>query len=132
MVIEISTPTLLFSAITLLMLAYTNRFLAIANLVRQFHSLYLSKPDIKVLKQISNFRIRLKIMQAMQFFGILSFLSCVLCMFFIYAALVHAANALFIMSLIFLTISLLLSLWEIYISTDALNVELSDIENDLK
>jgi hypothetical protein len=131
MIIEITTPTLLFSAITLLMLAYTNRFLAIANLVRQFHSMYKENPDKKVLKQINNFKMRLKIMRNMQFFGILSFLFCVLCMFFIYAEAMAIANTLFVGSLVLLMISLILSLWEIYISVDALDVQLSDIENEI-
>jgi len=131
MTIDITTPTLLFSAITLLMLAYTNRFLAIANLVRQFHSIYKENPDKNVLKQIYNFRKRLKIMRSMQFFGILSFLFCVLCMFFIYAGVLWVANALFAASLILLMVSLVLSLWEIYISINALDVELSGIENEI-
>lgn len=131
MIIDITTPTLLFSAITLLMLAYTNRFLAIASLVRQFHSIYKENPDKNVLKQINNFRKRLKIMRNMQFFGILSFLSCVLCMFFIYAESMAIANTLFVGSLVLLMISLILSLWEIYISVDALDVQLSDIENEI-
>lgn len=132
MTIEITTPTLLFSAITLLMLAYTNRFLAIASLVRQFHTLYKENHDSKTLNQIRNFKTRLKIMRNMQFFGILSFLSCVLCMFAIYAGFSYIAHALFVSSLIFLAISLILSLWEIYISVNALDIELSDIENDIQ
>ena len=131
MTLEISTPTLLFSAITLLMLAYTNRFLAIANLVRQFHTLYKENPDKKVLKQIRNFKVRLRVMRNMQFFGMLSFLTCVICMFFIYADFMLIANILFVSSLALLMISLVLSLWEVYISVDALNVQLSDLENEI-
>jgi hypothetical protein len=126
--INITTPALLFSAITLLMLAYTSRFLALASLVRQFHAAYAEKPDEKAYKQIKNFRKRLKIIKHMQFLSVLSFFLCVLCMFLIFAGLMLAADILFAASLILLMGSLLLSLMEIYISVDALEVELSDLE----
>lgn len=126
--INITTPALLFSAITLLMLAYTNRFLALASLVRQFHAVYSEKPDEKVYIQIANFRKRLTIIKYMQFLSVLSFFLCVLCMFLIFAGMVLAADILFACSLVLLMASLLLSLWEIFISVDALEVELGDLE----
>ncbi|MCX7749903.1 MAG: DUF2721 domain-containing protein [Clostridia bacterium] len=127
--INITTPALLFSAITLLMLAYTNRFLAIAALVRQFHTAYKEKPDERVYKQIQNFRKRLKIIKNMQLFSVISFFLCVLCMFLIFANKIHAANIVFAVSLVLLMLSLFLSIIEIYISVDALEVELSDLES---
>lgn len=124
---NISTPALLFPAITLLMLAYTNRFLAIASLVRQFVALYSEKKTDSIFRQISNFRIRLQIIKHMQFFGVLSFLFCVLCMFLIFANLILAAEVIFAASLILLMISLLFSLYEIFISIDALKLELEKL-----
>ena len=44
MELSINTPALLFPAITLLMLAYTNRFLALASLVRSLHDEYNQAP----------------------------------------------------------------------------------------
>lgn len=126
--INITTPALLFSAITLSMLAYTNRFLALASLVRQFYSIYSQRPEERVYKQIQNFRKRLSIIKHMQFFAVLSFLFCVLCMFLIFARYMLAADIVFACSLLFMIISLILSLIEIVISVDALEVELSNLE----
>ncbi len=125
---NITTPALLFSAITLLMLAYTNRFLAIAALVRQYVALYDEKKDKRILGQIANFRLRLTIIKYTQFSGVLSFLFCVLCMFLIFATFTLAAEIVFALSLIILMTSLVLSLWEIVISIGALKLELRRIE----
>lgn len=127
--INITTPALLFSAITLLMLAYTNRFLALAGLVRQFYSIYAEKPDEKVYRQIQNFRKRLRIIKNMQFLSVLSFFFCLVCMFLIFANHILAADIVFALSIVLLMASLLLSLIEIFISVDALEVQLSDLEN---
>lgn len=125
---NITTPALLFSAITLLMLAYTNRFLAIAALVRQYVALYDEKKDKRILGQIANFRLRLTIIKYTQLSGVLSFLFCVLCMFLIFANYALAAEIVFALSLIILMTSLVLSLWEIVISIGALKLELRRIE----
>lgn len=126
---NISTPALLFSAISLLMLAFTNRFLAVANRVRQFISVYQEKPDENILKQITNFKIRLKLIKYTQIFGVLSFLFCVICMFFILLLHLMIAKVIFAISLILLMISLLFSLSEIFISIDALKVELDRLDD---
>ena len=131
MEINISTPALLFSAISLLILAYTNRFLALANLIRQYGALYKEHPETRFLKQIQNFDIRLNIIKKTQIFGVISFLFCVLCMFLIFINLIIPAEILFAISLICLFISLLLSLKELFLSIGALNVELEDIKNEV-
>jgi len=131
MEIDISTPALLFSAISLLILAYTNRFLALANLIRQYGALYKEHPETRFLKQIQNFDIRLNIIKKTQIFGVVSFLFCVLCMFLIFINLIIPAEILFAISLICLFISLLLSLKELFLSIGALNVELEDIKNEV-
>jgi len=130
MEIDISTPALLFSAISLLMLAYTNRFLALANLIRQYGALYKEHPETRFLKQIQNFDIRLNVIKKTQIFGVVSFLFCVLCMFLIFVNLIIPAEILFAISLICLFISLLLSLKELFMSIGALNVELEDIKKE--
>ena len=131
MEIDISTPALLFSAISLLILAYTNRFLALANLIRQYGALYKEHPETRFLKQIQNFDIRLNVIKKTQIFGVVSFLFCVLCMFLIFVNLIIPAEILFAFSLICLFISLLLSLKELFLSIGALNVELEDIKKEL-
>ena len=131
MEISINTPALLFPAISLLMLAYTNRFLALANLIRNLYSKYKEHPDTgSVLKQIQNLRLRLKLIRLMQMFGVLSLFLCVLSMFFVYERLSGWANSLFAASLVAMLVSLFLSLWEIQISTRALEIELKDMEDD--
>ncbi|MEO5685596.1 MAG: DUF2721 domain-containing protein [Chitinophagaceae bacterium] len=129
MEISINTPALLFPAISLLMLAYTNRFLALASLIRNLHASYKGHTNkAGVLKQIKNLRLRLRMIKLMQFFGILSLILCVTSMFFVYERFIVWANASFALSLVAMMISLLLSLSEIQISTRALEIELSDME----
>ena len=129
MELELSTPALLFSAITLLMLAYTNRFLAIATLIRGLHKNYLKDPDQEIIvEQIHNLRRRLTLIKNMQLFGVFSFLLCVTCMFLLFKGFTAAANFVFISSMLSLLISLGISLVEIQISTKALNLELLDME----
>jgi hypothetical protein len=128
MELQLSTPALLFSAITLLMLAYTNRFLAMANLIRGLHKQYLKAPDEKVIiEQIKNLKKRVNMIKNMQIFGVLSFLLCVACMFLLYQEINQAANITFMASMLSLLVSLAISLSEIHISTNALNLELSDM-----
>ena len=127
--ISINTPALLFPAITLLMLAYTNRFLAIANRIRSLHENY-HKMESKhsILPQIKSLRARLNLIRYMQGLGGVSFFCCVLCMYFIYRAWMHAASIIFAASILLLLASIVLSVIEIQQSTKALELELSDIE----
>ena len=127
--ISFNTPALLFPAISLLMLAYTNRFLALASLIRKLHSEYKGKDSNKdTLKvQIANLRRRLVLVKQMQACGVLSFFCCVLTMLFIYLNHEIGTNSIFALSLIFLLVSQALSLHEIFISTKALEIELTDI-----
>jgi hypothetical protein len=127
----INTPALLFPAITLLMLAYTNRFLALSTLIRNLHGKYKQGlEDGEQLKgQISNLKKRMILIRRMQALGILSFFFCVLCMFFMFLDYKHGASILFGISLVLLLTSLLFSFSEILISTRALEIELSDMES---
>ena len=129
MELSITTPALLFPAISLMMLAYTNRFLAIANLIRSLHAKYKQFPDEKhIIKQIRNLRIRIRLIRSMQASGVLSFLFCVVCMFTIFKGWTDASFIVFGISLLCFIISLITSLVEITLSMRALEVELSDIE----
>lgn len=127
--ISINTPALLFPAITLLMLAYTNRFLSLSALVRKLHSEYTAGDKRhNILNQIRNLRTRLNLIRYMQSFGVLSFLCCVLCMYVIFRNWMVLAHWIFALSLLFLLLSIVLSLLEINKSTRALELQLSDIE----
>lgn len=123
----LTTPSLLFSAISLLFLAYTNRFMTIANLIRQFVAIYKKNSDKNLLYQIKNFYLRLKIIKYTQIFGVLSFIFCVASMFLIFVKKIVIAEVVFGISLILLLVSLLLSLYEILLSIEALKVELKKI-----
>ena len=127
--ISITTPALLFPAISLLLLAYTNRFLAIASLVRKlFDEYHHVKEKDNLILQIKSLRLRLNYIRYMQGFGVFSFLLCVICMYCIYNTWFQMANFLFAISLISLVISLLCSLVEIFKSTSALEFLLSEVE----
>ena len=129
MEITFNTPAVLFPAISLLMLAYTNRFLALATLIRKLHEEYQQGKDKKIiLLQIVSLRKRLYYVRWMQGLGVFSFLICVSTMYCIYIGWQSFAQGLFALSLISLSISLVFSLIEIFISTKALELELSDIQ----
>lgn len=130
--LTLTTPALLFSAISLIMLAYTNRFLAYAAVVRNLHDKYLEKQDETLIQQIKNLKLRLNLTRLMQIFGITSLLLCVLTMFLIYIEQHVIAVWIFGIALILLILSLALLVKEIQISTHALKLHLSDIENHLK
>lgn len=127
--ITINTPALLFPAISLIMLAYTNRFLALSNRVRSLHDKYEGHENRDIIHaQIRNLRYRLKLIKNMQALGVLTFLSSILCMYLIYSELMIMAHWVFAISLFIFAASLSLSLLEIQLSTKAIELELSDIE----
>ncbi|MFP4013388.1 MAG: DUF2721 domain-containing protein [Chitinispirillaceae bacterium] len=124
----LTTPTLLFSAISLLLLAYTNRFLALAALIRELHRQYKEKPDKIILTQIYSIRSRILLIRNMQFLGAMSFLFCTFSMFMLFLGFVVAAEVIFVTALVALMLSLALSVLEIQRSFDALQTRLRDIE----
>ncbi|QSE96582.1 DUF2721 domain-containing protein [Fulvivirga lutea] len=130
MLINLTTPALLFPAISLLLLAYTNRFLAIATLIRSLHQKHISNPEhpTPIIGQIENLRSRLSLIKMMQVFGVSSFFLCVLSMLFLFQNAAKVGSWIFGASMILLLISLAISLRELQISTKALNLELSDME----
>lgn len=128
MELTLTTPALLFPAISLLLLAYTNRFLALAALVRDLVSRYKTQPDVRTRGQIANLRHRLIVIRNMQFFAVLSFFLCVLCMFLLFFGLALAGQYVFGASLLTLLLSLALSLREIWVSVGALQLQLAEVE----
>ncbi|MCS4503201.1 hypothetical protein KBTX_01045 [wastewater metagenome] len=130
MELSLATPSLLFPAISLLLLAYTNRFLGLAALIRELQARYRSEQSHSVRRQIDNLRRRVMLIRHMQVAGVTSLFLCVLCMFLIFAAQPGPAKIAFGVSLCAMMVSLGLSLREIWISIDALNVQLGDLESD--
>lgn len=132
MQISINTPALLFPAITLLMLAYTNRFLALATLIRNLHGKYkqISEEREIIKAQIKNLKKRLLLIRRMQSSSIVSFFLCVSSMLFFFLQYEVLAYSIFGLSLCFLLLSLVLSFSEILISTKALEIELQDMQEE--
>lgn len=111
------------------MLAYTNRFLALASLIRKLHDKYKQDPDQKhIVTQIKSLRVRIRLIRSMQASGVVSFLVCVVCMYCIFRGWEQASYWIFALSLMCFMLSLVLSLVEITLSTRALEVELRDME----
>ena len=125
--LELTTPALLFPAISLLLLAYTNRFLTLAALIRELHGRYLEGREDTVLGQIVNLRARVQLIRAMQALGVGSFFGCVFCMFSLFFGLMLVAQGVFALSLVLLMVSLALSVWD-QMSVGALDLQLRDLE----
>jgi hypothetical protein len=129
MELSVNIPALLFPAISLIMLAYTNRFLALSNRVRMLHEKYqLIEQRHIIFGQIKNLKYRIKLIKNMQTYGVATLLSSILCMFFIFIEYQALAKFIFAVSLITFSISIFLSLIEIRLSTKAIELELSDME----
>lgn len=125
------TPTLLFSAVSLIMLAYTNRFLSYAQLVRNLKDKYTENGADKAhitKAQIRNLSLRLRLTRNMQIFGVASLLVCTVTMLLIFIGMRTVAVITFGLALILFIISLALSVWEIMLSTRALNIYLEGID----
>ncbi len=130
---DLTTPALLFPAISLLLLAYTNRFLVTAQLIRQLHVKYNDDgARDEVTRQISNLRQRVLLIQRMQAMGVVSFLLCALSMLLVFIELIPIAKVIFGLSIFMLVLSLLVSLHEITISTKAIEIEMEDMEQSLR
>lgn len=124
----LTTPALLFPAISLLLLAYTNRFLVLAQLIRQLKQMDTEEDHALIARQIRMLRQRIVLTKRMQTYGVLSFFVCTMSMFLLFLGVELAGAIAFGISLILLSISLLYSLYEIVISTNAINVELESFE----
>ena len=129
--LDLTTPSL-FSAISLILLAYTNRFLSYASVVRALKEKHQQTHDPKDIAQIANLRKRLYLTRSMQILGILSLLLCVIAMFFIYVSWQVFAAWIFGIALLLLAASLCVCIWEINISVKALEIHLEDISSKEK
>ena len=129
MELTVNIPALLFPAISLIMLAYTNRFLALSSRVRVLHDKYHAQEQRHLIfTQIKNLKYRLKLIRNMQTYGVASLIFSIVSMFFNYIQYQRVAQFIFAVSLISFSWSIILSLLEIRLSTKAIEIELSDIE----
>ena len=130
MELSVTTPGLLFPAISLMMLAHTNRFVALASVIRTLNDRYRANPEQSyVLVQIRNLRRRLRMIRSMQVCGLVSFLLCAVCMGSIMWGWNLAAAILFGVSILSFCASLIISLMEILLSLKALEAELEGMES---
>ncbi len=130
MQMTVTTPALLFPAISLFMLAFTNRFLSLGSRIRSLHDQYRESRDDTIRAQIENLRVRVHMIRHMQGYGVMSMLACILSMVFIFQDWMLPGQILFGLSLLFLIISLVYSFMEIRISIKALDILLKDMERN--
>jgi hypothetical protein len=124
MEINLTTPALLFPAISLLLLAYTNRFLALASVIRFLAGSLLESEDADVRRQLTNLRLRISLIKWMQGLGIISMLLCMISMFCLFAGQEPWGRVSFGVSLVLMVFSLGISFWETLLSGEALKHEL--------
>jgi hypothetical protein len=128
--INLTTPALLFPTVSLLMLAYTNRFLTLATIIRGLYDRYNNdeRQNQNLFGQITNLRYRVYLIRNMQIFGVLSLLMCVVSMFALFAGWILAGQWSFAIALFLMIVSMLISLRELFISVGALDLLLTDLE----
>lgn len=131
MKLDYSTPALLFPTLSLILLAYTNRFMSLAKLIRDLHASYLKKQDPNIISQIKNLQRRILLVRNMTATGISSIFMCVGCMFLLHRGEAEYAVYAFNIAMLLMLLSLAMSLVEIIISTQALSLELSDIKDQI-
>lgn len=127
--ISLTTPALLFPAVSLLLVAYTNRFNAISARIRAMSALYKTTPSEGLMAQIKSLRKRVYVIRNMQAFGVGSLFLCVVCMFILFAGKLLLGKVVFGLSLLSMLMSLSYSLWEVLISVQAINLELNELES---
>ena len=132
MTLSIETPALLFSATSLILLAYTNRFLTIAQIIRNLKKNYDDNHNKNILLEIKNLNLRLTLIRYMQLFGVMCLFLSVFAMLFLYVDQETIGIYVFGASLLCLLISLGISFWEISISVNALRVHLKDLSEDVE
>ena len=132
MEINLTTPALLFPTVSLLLLAYTNRFLTIATIIRNLHDRYKAENDDNLLSQIVNLRYRVYLIRDTQIFGLLSLLFCVISMFALFAGWVAGGQWSFAIALVLMIVSMVISLREMQISVGALDLLLAELEHKKK
>lgn len=122
-----NVPGLLFPAISLLMLAYTNRFLGLASVARHLVEREGAGADASVAYQVANLRVRVKLVQHAQALGVLSLTFCTVSLFLLFVSRHMLAQLSFGMALLLMLGSLALSLREIYLSARALDKALGKV-----
>ncbi len=132
MEITLTTPALLFPAVAFLLVAYTSRFLAIGARIRNLHDRYQTRSDAIIYKQILSLKRRVVLIRNMQACAVAGLFLCIFSIFVLFAGWTIAGKILFAGALILFLASLGISLYEILLSVDALNLELTVLENQVQ
>lgn len=127
----LTTPTVLFPAVTVMLLVYTNRFISISNLIRDLKKQYDSEPSESIILQIQSLRRRVLLMRNMQWLAVLTLFLSVISIFCIFESRPELAKKIFVVGMVSLIASLFLSLREIHLSINAIDIEMKSIEHKL-
>ncbi len=127
--LTLTTPALLFPTISLLLLAYTNRYIAISNRIRSLHAQYQTEKSTVIIEQIQILKKRIFLIRNMQLLGIATMFISALSMFLIYYNIDQWVHIAFGLSLICMLLSLALCSIEIYLSNKALLIQIKDVEH---
>ena len=132
MILQMTTPALIFPAISLIMLAYTNRFLGLSSVIRNLTHEYQLHPDEPLLLQIDNLQRRVMMVRNMQLFGVLCIMFSIASIWALSLDNQFWGICLFVACLLCMAVSLLISMYELFLSCHALEIALADMEKDLK
>ncbi|HVD99653.1 MAG TPA: DUF2721 domain-containing protein [Cytophagaceae bacterium] len=130
MELSLTTPALLFPTISLLMLAYTNRFIAIGNRIRVLHVEHKQRPSETIVRQIKTFRRRVRLIRDLQLCGIVCLFANVFTMLLIFSKYNLVATYVFGFSLVLMMVAFAMSALEIILSTKALYIQIEDLEKE--
>ena len=130
--LDYTVAALMFPAMALIMGVYNTRFHTLSSLIRKLHDEYVFEKHIppewkKQLKNLSHRSINLK--YAIGLAG-LAFLFDMLTVFALYLDLIFYARLIFGLCCLSLFFSIVLYLGEIFVSTRALKLHLSDMKID--
>lgn len=117
--LAISTPALLFPAITILILTYSNRFSTLSNKIREF----IRKGEDAA--QIAVFRRRVGYVRRMLLWGILGLAASALSMLALVFKCTNTGVGLFVLADLSIVISLIYAILDVSISTNALELEVN-------
>tara|TARA_B100001029_G_scaffold159336_1_gene146589 strand:+ start:817 stop:1221 length:405 start_codon:yes stop_codon:yes gene_type:complete len=128
--IDYTVTALMFPAIPLLMGVYSNRFHTLSKLIRELHDEHVYEKHVPAewKKQFLNLTSRISILRWTIMFGAFGFLFNLLTVFALYLDELFLARVIFGSCCLSMIISILFFIREIQISTNALNLHMSDMD----
>lgn len=127
---DLTTPAVLLSTISLLILAFTNRFLTMTGRARELHKEYKTAPDEALLMQLERLLSRIHRIRDAMTIGVASLFFFVFTMFLIFTEHADWAHHSFFAGLLLLMVALAVSTYEIYLSCNAIDIQLKELENN--